>query len=65
MYREMVTVIISVIVILGLALASADKFMERIGLDLVEDDSPVEEILEDVVQSATGQELDFTDDSPE
>ena len=63
--HEFGTFIFTLIVLSALLIASVDYVMERRGIDLIEDDGPLEEFVEDIIEARTGLKIDLTPDSPE
>lgn len=65
MYREGISFIFVLLGIAILALTSIDYLIERRGGDLIEDDSPAEEFIEEIIKEKTGISVDLSWDSKE
>ena len=65
MFREIASTICILIGVGVMIIACVDYVLEQRGLDLIEDDGQLEELVEAAIKAKTGLDIDLTPDSPE
>ena len=62
MYRDLGTAFLIAIVVAAISASVADRYFESKGKDFIDDDNPIVEVVEDIIEGLTGVDIDIDGD---